>query len=55
LQGRKSGPTYRFGIPLDLVGGPDRPWPGAPALDAGLRDLILDLELSMRWPLDYED
>jgi len=35
----------QFSVPLDLVGGCSRPWPGAPRLDRKLRQRIIELEV----------
>ena len=38
-------PSSSFSIPVDLIGGSSRRWPGATRLDPDLRKAILDAEL----------
>ena len=42
----KASPSNSFSIPVDLVGGSSRPWPGATRIDPDLRRKILDTEVT---------
>jgi len=41
----QASPSNSFSIPVDLVGGSSRPWPGATRIDPNLRQKILDTEI----------
>jgi len=48
-------PSSSFSIPVDLVGGSSRRWPGATRLDPDLRKAILDAELGSGDANDDQD